>query len=407
MSRLDPAATSVLGWDLLLLVLKHSHSSTEAARGAARELKAISSRAQVLAPSLAGLCPSDWSGQQPMSTAAHLAWSYSMRNNFCLNRQSNYPRVITKISTFHSFLLEQDNSTGRYYAIQCWKFLWTERFNQWKWRIQKVTNAVINTEIFTFFSKTSNMCQGLSPTATKQSWEPLAFLEWKCSPYRTDSQLKAVRTLQPNHLLPPDGASCLVYYPALLNFWALATQMAQICSFSAVLSCPRSSLVWDNRIQIQSLCRGCCYSPACYILSTLPLSAPLLVLLPVPWWVGGSWPGGGCRSWQFHSLTWGTAECCLPQQPCAAPKHWLLLGIEGGTSALALGAMGQWGLPVYCPPPCARGSVSKGHRWLCCPSVYLRDTVGKYRAEDGLIRRESSSLKVGIINNQPSGKDWR
>lgn len=50
-------------------------------------------------------------------------------------------------------------------------------------------------------------------------------------------------------------------------------------------------------------------------------------------------------------------------------------------------------------------SMSKGHGWLCCPSVYLGDTAGKCRAEDGLIGGESSSLKVGIINNQPSGKD--
>lgn len=47
----------------------------------------------------------------------------------------------------------------------------------------------------------------------------------------------------------------------------------------------------------------------------------------------------------------------------------------------------------------------QGHGLLCCPAVHLGNTAGKCMGEDGLICRESPSLKMGIINNQPSGKD--
>lgn len=172
-----------------------------------------------------------------MLTVTHLAWSSSTRNKFHLKKL----RIITKISTFHSFLLEQDNSARRQYAIGCWKFLWTETFSQWKWRMQKRTNTIINTEWFLpslawplihrkDFLPPFPDC-GIEHTATKQSWQPLVFLAWKYRCYRTDSQLKAIRKLKPNHLLQSDGASCLVHYPPLPNLWGLATQRARICSF--------------------------------------------------------------------------------------------------------------------------------------------------------------------------------
>lgn len=81
-------------------------------------------------------------------------------------------------------------------------------------------------DIFTFFSMTSYMWQEFSLTLSRQ-WDithsnqtkltPLTFLEWKYSPYRTDSQLKAIRKLKPNYLLPFDRASSLVHYPPLPN----------------------------------------------------------------------------------------------------------------------------------------------------------------------------------------------
>lgn len=72
------------------------------------------------------------------------------------------------------------------------------------------------------------------------------------------------------------------------------------------------------------------------------------------------------------------------------------------------GLWGNGGLPVHCLPLRDRGIVSKGvagYGRLSCPSVHLGDAAGKCMGEDGLVCTESPGLKMGIINNQSSGKD--
>ena len=110
-----------------------------------------------------------------------------------------------------------------------------------------------------------------------------------------------------------------------------------------------------------------------------------------------------CSHHLTAELLTGDSNLMLPQNIgycwalMVAPAIWLYRLWDNG------------GLPVHCLPLCDRGSVSKGgwqeHGQLCCPAVHLRDAAGKCMGEDGLIGGESPSLKMGIINNQPSGKD--
>lgn len=159
-------------------------------------------------------------------------------------------------------------------------------------------------DIFTFFSMTSSMWQEFSLTLSRQ-WDIthsnqskltlLTFLGWKYSPYRTDSQLKTIRKLKPNHLLPFDRASRLVHYPLCLIWGSGNTKGMDLLLFpSAEAPVTHLNLRWWNSDS----------ESACYTLSTPPLIPLLLLaLLPVLLVMKGLPAArGGHKSWQFHSL---------------------------------------------------------------------------------------------------------